>query len=132
MFQELEAKADEYNFLGLDTFNQMTQTTTGGLLMTIMYFKSTEDVHRYANGPLHREAWDWYNRFAKTHGNLGIMHETYEAPAGQWENVYKNIAPTGFAVTQHRVYAEDGTERWISPIVDANKGRLSSSNGRYQ
>ena len=130
MFNELSKQAEEYGFLGMDFYTEASASTTGSQMLTLMYFKSLADVHRYAESPLHRKAWDWYNRFARQHSHLGIMHELYEVDAGKWENVYVNMSPNGFGVTRHRVYDENGAAKWASPLVDANKGHLSTTRGR--
>lgn len=70
----------------------------------------------------------------------------YEAPAGNWEAIYVNVAPTGLAATKFSVpdnsqedasIANDNKDakvanrkRWISPIVDASTGKHRTSAGR--
>lgn len=63
--------------------------------MLATYFRTLEDVHAYAHSPLHREAWEWWNRITKSHPHLSIMHEVYQAPKNQWENVFINNHLTG-------------------------------------
>jgi len=38
-------------------------------------------MHAFAHSPLHREAWDYWNRIIKSHEFLGVHHEVYEAEA---------------------------------------------------
>ena len=130
MYQELEDKADVTGLLGQSTYTSASNNRKNGEILIIMYFKSKADVVRYASSPLHREAWDWYNKAAKQYKHLGIMHELYEAPAGQWETVYKNMEPTLFAATKHKVIDANGEEKWVSPVVDATRGKTSTTAGR--
>jgi hypothetical protein len=38
----------------------------------------------------------WWERTAmKTYKHIGVMHEVYEVPAGNWENVFHNFRPFG-------------------------------------
>lgn len=102
----------------------------------ISYWRSIEDLHAYAHGPLHRQAWVWWEKTLKQHDFLGINHEIYEAEKGHWENVYVNFQPTGLGATTYLRRGdgsvEDGKvgDEWISPLVQANKGPLRSSTGR--
>lgn len=130
MFQDLEARADEVGLLGISQYNNAASTKKNAEIVTIMYFKSNADAVRYATSPLHREAWDWYNRVVKQYPHLGIWHELFEAPAGSWETVYKNTEPTGFATSKHKVVDKEGNEQWISPIVDATRGKTATTAGR--
>jgi len=61
---------------------------------------------------------------------------TFEAEKGHWENVYVNFQPTGLGATTY-LRREDGSValgkirgEWISPLVQANRGKLRSSAGR--
>lgn len=130
MFAELETRADELGFLGINSYSSTSTTMKNSELMTIMHFKSNEDVMRYANGPMHREAWEWFNKVTKQYPHLGIMHELYEVPAGSYEGVYKNIEPNLLAASKHKVINEEGEEQWVTPIVDAVKGKAANHVGR--
>lgn len=101
----------------------------------ISYWRSIEDLHNFAHSPLHREAWMWWEKTLKQHNFLGINHEIFEAPAGHWENVYLNFQPTGFGAT---TYLKKGgkfeggvlADEYVSPLVDARRGKLSRSSAR--
>ena len=67
---------------------------------------------------------------------IGINHEIYEAEPGQWESIYVNWQATGLGATTY-LRTKDGnmkegqvSEEWISPLVEANRGKLASSAGR--
>lgn len=129
MTKELAANSQELGLLGMGGFLGTSRTTSNEVLLKA-YFRSAKHVHDYAQGPLHRKAWDWWNKTVKQHPHLTIQHELYHVPAGQWESIYVNAEPNGVAATQHLVTKEDGEVVWMSPVVDARKGILKSSAGR--
>lgn len=63
--------------------------------LNVTYWQSIEQLHAYAQSPAHREGWAWWDEYRKQHNAVGIYHETYFAPAGQWETIYENCMPTG-------------------------------------
>lgn len=75
----------------------------------IQYWRSTEDVYRYANAQdaRHRPAWTAFNRLArKIPGVVGVWHETYQVARA--ESVYVDLplmglaaATTAVQVTKH-------------------------------
>lgn len=68
-----------------------------GFGTVIQYWRSTEDLLRYAQSKdhAHRPAWThFYQRVAKSRA-VGIWHETYAVEAGAYECIYGNVAPLG-------------------------------------
>ncbi|MBP6997502.1 MAG: DUF4188 domain-containing protein [Phycicoccus sp.] len=60
----------------------------------IQYWRSVEDLHRYAasSAAAHLPAWRAFNRRARTSpGSVGIWHETYVVPAGGIESIYSGL-----------------------------------------
>jgi hypothetical protein len=103
--------------------------------MIISYWRSLEAVHAYAHSPLHREAWLWWDKTLPAHKHIGFMHEVFEAPKGMWEGVYINFQPVLLGATTYLkrgVKTEGGKveDEWVSGLLDANRGRLKTSNGR--
>jgi heme-degrading monooxygenase HmoA len=101
----------------------------------ISYWRSIEDLHEYAHGPLHREAWMWWEKTLKLNNSSGINHEIFEANPGQWENVYVNFQPTGLGATtvlRKGDKLEGGVvdDEWIIPLVDVRRGKLAKSSAR--
>lgn len=145
--QELEANAAQWGYLGGSTsINASDGRTTSNQLVNIMYFRSKEDVARFAHGAAHMSTWKWYNEMvaaekaaratgSKVHGFawVSVSHEIYEAEGGAWEVSYLNTAPTGLAATSFPVEMEgkDGEKgvMWGKPVVQAVSG-LKSSMGR--
>lgn len=116
--------------------------STNNNVMNVMYFKNSDYVHTFAQGQLHRDGLNWWNKTVHQYPHLSIYHELYQVPKGHWESIYVQAAPTGVAATLHHVAApshisekgdmeagEQGSV-WMSPIVDARKGVLKNSAGR--
>ena len=64
----------------------------------VQYWRTVEDVYRYASSPdhEHRPAWAAFNaRARKNPGVVGIWHETFAVPAGGHESIYVSMPPTG-------------------------------------
>lgn len=88
-------------------------------VMVVQYWRSFEHLHAYAvnNDAEHLPAWRAFNRSVGTSGDVGIWHETYLIPAGQYEAIYNAMPPYGLGAA--------------GKIVDA-KGRARSAKGRLQ
>jgi heme-degrading monooxygenase HmoA len=102
---------------------------------SISYWRSIEDLHEFAHSPLHRDAWMWWEKNLKELNAVGINHEIFQSRAGDWENVYVNFQPTGLGATT--MLKKDGEfkegvvdQQWISPLVDARRGKLAKSSAR--
>ena len=63
---------------------------TNNQIISISYWKSREHLARFAQAPPHMKGWMWWNKTVKEHDHLSIMHEVYDVPAGNWENIYVN------------------------------------------
>lgn len=103
----------------------------------ISYWRTIEDLHAFAHGPVHRPAWLWWEKTIKQHDMVGINHEIYEADKGHWENMYVNFQPTGLGATTFlrrgdKLEGGEVSDEWISPLVDASRGKLRSSSGRLE
>lgn len=101
----------------------------------ISYWRSIEHVHAYAHSPLHEKAWLWWDKSLASHKHIGLYHEVFESPKGMWEGIYINFQPTLLGAT---TYLKKGGElkggqvkhEWVSGLLDANRGRMKTSNGR--
>ncbi|HEX7064089.1 MAG TPA: DUF4188 domain-containing protein [Bacillales bacterium] len=65
----------------------------------VQYWRSFEDLERYAKEELHLEAWKRFNRSIGSDGTVGIFHETYEIKLGQYECIYANMPAFGLGKT---------------------------------
>ncbi|KAL4923546.1 monooxygenase fmaE [Aspergillus undulatus] len=134
MVRDLEANREEYGFLTSTSYISNTDSTHNAAqaTMTVYYFRTMAGVHKFAHGPMHRAGWDWWNRTAAEHPDISIMHEVYEAPAGQWETVYINYKPTGLASAVFPVSGEGekGEKKWVGSIVGAEGANMKSARMR--
>lgn len=129
MVTKVEKNAVEFDYLGSQHWVADGQRSTGNEIMTVMFFKNVDGLHKFAHAPLHREGWDWWNKTESQHGHIGIWHEVFVAPKGHWETIYINSQPLGLGATTFPIKTESGLV-WQNPLVDAKKGLLRSSRGR--
>lgn len=64
----------------------------------VQYWRSTEQLYRYASSAFHAHlpAWKAFNAAARKHpGAVGIWHETFAVPASGIETLYGNGAQIG-------------------------------------
>lgn len=122
-------------FMGQTTFHRLDERGAPEVTL-ISYWDSIESLWAFAHGDLHREAWQWWEKIIKANGYVGINHEIFEADAQHWENIYVNFQPTMMGATTHLRRGgktlEGGvvSDQWISPLVDARRGKLAKSSGR--
>lgn len=63
----------------------------------IQYWESVDQLTSYAKGPQHLKAWNSFYKQASKTNAVGIYHETYVIPAGNYESVYVNMPLFGLA-----------------------------------
>lgn len=123
MIRELyEAKAAAARGEGPDLGFLDARTVLDGRGVTVVqYWRSVEDVYRYARSPEHehRPAWQAFNaRARRADGSVGIWHETYAVPAGGHESIYVAMPPSGLARATSEVpvarRGETARERLVS------------------
>lgn len=85
------AKNPELGLLHAKTYR------SGRDVIVVQYWRSVEDLGRFAKDPAlaHAPAWAAFNRDAAGTGDIGIWHETYRVPADGIETRYGNLAPFG-------------------------------------
>ncbi|KKC47644.1 transcriptional regulator [Paenibacillus sp. D9] len=71
----------------------------------LQYWRSYDQLERYARGGMHLEAWKKFNRSVGTDGSVGIFHETYVIQPGSHEAVYGNMPVMGLAKAGRHVPA---------------------------
>ncbi|MNJ58779.1 hypothetical protein D3C77_544320 [compost metagenome] len=76
--------------------------------MTLLqYWRSYEQLEKYARGGMHLESWKHFNKSVGTDGTVGIYHETYRVQPGMYECIYGNMPKFGLAkVSNHVLLAE--------------------------
>lgn len=90
MLKELEADPGS-GLLGARSF------LSGRVLMVVQYWRSVEDLGRFAKDPSlsHHPAWVAFNRAAAGSGDVGVFHETYVVSRDAIESLYGNMPPFG-------------------------------------
>lgn len=90
MLKELN-EHPEMGFLGVESTLNFPTT------LMVQYWRSFEDLAVYAGNrdATHLPAWREFNRRISSNGDVGIWHETYRIPAGQYEAVYNNMPAFG-------------------------------------
>lgn len=61
----------------------------------IQYWRSFEDLERFARSPddRHAQVWrEWFRRAQHLNPSVGIWHETYKVRAGEYEAIYQGVA----------------------------------------
>lgn len=134
MIRALEKNSVENGFYGGSSWtNQDKNGATEFLFLS--YWRTTEDVHNFAYQPVHREAWDWWNATIAQNNHIGINHEIFEVDRHHWEGVYVNFQPTLLGATTYlrkgdKMVGGTVEDQWISPLIDARRGKLRTSAGR--
>lgn len=104
MLREL-ASHPEKGLLGSQVF------LSGRTVLLVQYWRSFEDLDQFARNPAdaHLPAWQRYNkRVGYAEGTVGVYHETYLVPAGQFETIYNNMPLFGLAAATAHVPARGG------------------------
>jgi hypothetical protein len=65
--------------------------------LVVQYWSSVEKLMSYASDRTaqHYPAWTAFNRSIGTGGEVGIWHETYSVPRGNYESIYVNMPAFG-------------------------------------
>ncbi|KAF4535305.1 Transcriptional regulator protein [Lasiodiplodia theobromae] len=139
MAKDIEKRSEEYGLMGITSYTAANETATNNEIMTVMFFENFEGLQKFAHDPLHREAWNWWNRKVNSLKHISIWHEVFRCPAGNWEGIYVNSHPRGLAATtvpltlekdNEELGVKAGEKAHYYPIVDARKGLLKTSAGR--
>ena len=95
------------------------QSWFGNPTVMVQYWRSFEDLERYARATdhEHRPAWAACNRTIRSGVDVGVWHESYRVRPGDYEAVYVNMPPFGLA-------RATGTVPAIGPRESA-RGRLA-------
>lgn len=92
--QAARGEAEDLGYLGARTL------LDGGHPTVLQYWRSTEQLYRYAAAPglEHRPAWKaFYGYAAAAPRAVTIWHETYAVPAGGLESIYAGPSTFGLA-----------------------------------
>lgn len=70
-----------------------TEEEGGVTMVWLTYWKTPEGLRDFAASEAHRALQTPY--LAKKYPYLGIMHETFYTPNGNWETIYHDFQPFG-------------------------------------
>jgi hypothetical protein len=78
----------------------------------VQYWRSFEHLERFARDPslAHLDAWKRFNKAVGADGSVGIWHESYLVPEGQYECVYGNVPKMGLAIAGSHMPARGSKE----------------------
>ena len=94
IYAAAEAEKDRYGVLGSSNWLSNSESATNNELLTLMYFRDMQGLHRFAHDDIHRKGWKWWNDHVKKLPHIAIWHEAYNVPKGHWESIYLNTKPT--------------------------------------
>lgn len=107
---------------------------SGRVIMVVQYWKSFEDLERYARDPhgQHLPAWRTFNRRVRDNRAVGIFHETYRVAASDAETVYVNMPVFGLAEATAAVPVRGGSQTAAARLgvrpLDVSPVELEDSN----
>jgi hypothetical protein len=87
----------------------------------ISYWRSLEDLQAFAQAEAHQKGLKWYMK--GKHPSIGIMHETYVVPAGNWETIYHNFGELCAKTFKYIIFLLIETGQAKQPFADANNLR---------
>jgi hypothetical protein len=123
MLNEL-SKDPESGFLGVQTL---------GLGVMVQYWKSAEHLARYANARdrTHRPTMKRFYQKLFRNQAVGIWHECYVVPAGQYEGLYDNMPAFGLgkikALHEATGIRADMRARMSAAFQETERAALSSA-----
>jgi len=133
MKEDLLNRADEYGVLHLSAWRGSERGSNNTLLM-VFYFRDVEGLNKFAHDPLHRKAWDWFNKIKSVYPYVGVLHEAFVSAPSSYESIYVNCNPVLLGRASVRCKTEEG-EAWVNPLVNADvtplRGQLTRM-GRVQ
>ncbi|KAE9379470.1 hypothetical protein N431DRAFT_327642 [Stipitochalara longipes BDJ] len=93
MWKELSDNREKWGFIGKTGTLLSTDVENTNSTAWISYWRSLEHLQAFAQAEAHQKGFQWYMK--GKHPSIGIMHETYVVPAGNWETIYHNFVPFG-------------------------------------
>lgn len=137
MLKELLANRTEFGLVNWSNWRGTTRASNNCILL-IAYFRSAEDLNRFAHSKVHRDGLNWYNNYVREtgHHHFGIFHETFVSRRGEWETIYVDCEPTLLGGGNVQVGGGEGGEKkeseevWVRPLVSARHPALRTQAKR--
>ena len=82
----------------------------GRTTMLVSYWRSVQDVQRFASDPEapHAAAWREFNKKIGAGRDIGVWHELYNITPGNFEGLYLNMPAFGMAAAGEHLPVADG------------------------
>lgn len=132
MTKELIQRKEELGLLSHQMWRAIDDRASNGSLNVTFYFRNVEAIHKFAHEDLHRTGWHWYETVKPFH--VGVYHETFIVPAGQYETIYDHCRPVllgkGRVKTEDGVGKEGGGGEWKKVLVSADTPALKTQYAR--
>ena len=84
------------------------ERASNNALMVVYYFRDLDGLARFAQGEVHRKAWEWIVKAG--HRHVGFFHEILSVPAEAYKSIYMNVQPTLMAAASVKCQGEDGED----------------------
>ncbi len=96
-----------------------------GMGGTVQYWRSLEDLQRYANARerQHRSAWTLFMKKLFKNAAAGVWHETFFVRAGEYESVYTNMPRFGMGRFKQLVPAHGSRESFEKRLARSSVER---------
>ncbi|KAF7545569.1 hypothetical protein G7Z17_g9057 [Cylindrodendrum hubeiense] len=120
-------RREEIGLLGVSTFLADEQESNNTNMLTC-YFRDVESLHRWALGPMHREAWGWLN--SKKYSHIGVFHETFCVPAKAYETIYINCRPVLLGRAAVEMSTKGPEPEWANCLMNADTPLLKTQYSR--
>jgi hypothetical protein len=128
MLADIRSRRDELGLISVSDWKAMDRNSNATLNFSF-YFRDVESVHKFAHEELHKEAWKFYETAKPYH--IGVFHETFCVPAGQYETIYDHCRPVflgkGLVSKESKEEGIDGRSRLL---VSADTPALKSQYAR--
>ncbi|KAL9046420.1 MAG: hypothetical protein Q9214_000740 [Letrouitia sp. 1 TL-2023] len=125
MWADAESNPEVAGFIGRST-PFISPSAHSLAILTISYWRSLDDLHTFAQSPVHRAAWDWWAATKKQLPHIGLMHEAFESESGQWETLYEGFKKLGMGEIRRSLA---GKEDSVPALIEAS-GRFGTMGGR--
>jgi hypothetical protein len=127
LVKELNTHRTEHGWIAGSTVQgNPSSSSESGHFTLIGYFKTMDDLHKFAHGSMHRETWNWWNKNVKNMPHIGVYHEAYDVPAKSWEAIYVQTPKLGLGAGKMEI----ANGEWEDMLVEAKKGVWRSSEAR--
>jgi hypothetical protein len=103
MYDDCEDNRANNGYLGRTPDLIAKEFSQNNTLLSISYWRSLEDLERWARRPVHLRGLRFLDFEVNKSGrpfDLGVVHEVIVSPAGHWEGIYSNMNPWGISGTK--------------------------------